>query len=243
MASDENRKFHSKFVFIGAGGCTLSLLAKSDIPEAAGYGGFPISGQWLKCTNETVIAKHHAKVYGKAAVGAPPMSVPHVDTRMIDGKKAFLFGPYAGFSTRFLKHGSLLDLPKSIKFNNIIPILLVGLKNIPLTSYLIQQVSKIADERLEALKEYLPTPRMPDWELAIAGQRVQVIKKDEKEGGILEFGTEVVCAADGSLAALLGASPGASSPVSIMLNVLEKCFPNKIKTPEWQNKFREIIPT
>ena len=243
MASDENRKFHSKFVFIGAGGGTLSLLEKSDIPEAAGYGGFPISGQWLKCTNEAVIARHHAKVYGKAAVGAPPMSVPHLDTRMIDGKKALLFGPYAGFSTRFLKHGSLMDLPKSIKLDNIFPMLSVGLKNIPLTRYLIQQVSQSADERLDALKEYLPSAQMPDWELAIAGQRVQVIKKDEEEGGILEFGTEVVCAADGSLAALLGASPGASTAVSIMLDVMEKCFPAKIKTPEWQSKLKEIIPT
>jgi len=243
MASDKNRKFHSKFVFIGAGGGTLSLLEKSDIPEEAGYGGFPISGQWLICNNETVIARHHAKVYGKAAVGAPPMSVPHLDTRMIDGKKALLFGPYAGFSTRFLKHGSLMDLPKSIKLDNIMPILSVGIENIPLTRYLIQQVSQSADERLDSLKEYLPTAQMPDWELAIAGQRVQVIKKDEEEGGILEFGTEVVCAADGSLAALLGASPGASTAVSIMLNVLEKCFPDKIKTPKRQNKLKEIIPT
>lgn len=243
LAKDYKRKFYANFVFIGAGGGTLSLLEKSDIPEAAGYGGFPISGQWLKCTDESIIAQHEAKVYGKAAVGAPPMSVPHLDTRMIDGKKALLFGPYAGFSTRFLKHGSLLDLPKSIKLDNVIPMLSAGLKNLPLTKYLIQQVSQSAEERLNALKEYLPTAQMEDWELAIAGQRVQVIKKDEEEGGVLEFGTEVVCAADGSLAALLGASPGASTAVSIMLDVLKKCFRDKIDSIEWQTKLKEMIPS
>ncbi|MEO5893901.1 MAG: malate:quinone oxidoreductase [Ferruginibacter sp.] len=243
LTTSEKRKFYTKFVFIGAGGGTLPLLEKSDIDEASGYGGFPISGQWLKCTNEAIIAQHEAKVYGKAAVGAPPMSVPHLDTRMIDGKKALLFGPYAGFSTRFLKHGSLMDLPKSIKLDNIIPMLSAGLKNLPLTKYLIQQVSQSAEERLDALKEYMPTAQMQDWELAIAGQRVQVIKKDEEEGGILEFGTEVVCASDGSLAALLGASPGASTAVSIMLDVLRKCYPDKINSADWQTRLKEMIPT
>ena len=241
--ADENRKFYTKFVFIGAGGGTQYLLEKSDIPEANGYGGFPISGQWLKCNNENVIARHNAKVYGKAAVGAPPMSVPHLDTRMIDGKKALLFGPYAGFSTRFLKHGSLMDLPKSIKLDNILPMISVGFKNIPLTKYLIQQVIQSDEERLDALKEYLPTANMQDWELAIAGQRVQVIKRDEEEGGILEFGTEVVCAADGSLAGLLGASPGASTAVSIMLDLLKRCFQERMESVAWQNKLKEMIPT
>ena len=243
LQTGDKTKLRTKFIFIGAGGGTLSLLEKTDIPESDGYGGFPISGQWLKCTNETVIAKHEAKVYGKAAVGAPPMSVPHLDTRMIDGKKALLFGPYAGFSTRFLKYGSLMDLPKSIQLDNIMPMISVGLRNIPLTKYLIQQVRQSDEERLNALKEYLPTAKIEDWELAIAGQRVQVIKKDEAEGGILEFGTEVVCAADGSLAALLGASPGASTAVSIMLDVLEKCFPDKISSQEWQAKLTSFIPT
>jgi malate dehydrogenase (quinone) len=243
MASDRNTRFQTNFVFIGAGGGTQYLLEKSDIPEASGYGGFPISGQWLKCTNEAIIAKHNAKVYGKAAVGAPPMSVPHLDTRMIDGKKALLFGPYAGFSTRFLKHGSLMDLARSIKLDNILPMISVGLKNIPLTRYLIEQVIQSDEERLAALKEYLPTAQMEDWELAIAGQRVQVIKRDEEEGGILEFGTEVVCAADGSLAGLLGASPGASTAVSIMLDLLKRCFPEKVESTEWQSKLKEMIPT
>jgi malate dehydrogenase (quinone) len=243
LESGDKRKRIAKFVFIGAGGGSLPLLEKSDIPEGKGFGGFPVSGQWLKCTNEEIIKKHHAKVYGKAAVGAPPMSVPHLDTRMINGKQALLFGPYAGFSTKFLKNGSFLDLPKSIKFNNIRPMISAGLHNLDLTKYLIEQVRQSPEDRLEALKEYLPTAELKDWELEYAGQRVQVIKKDEKQGGILEFGTEVVSAADGSIAALLGASPGASTAVSIMLDLLNRCFAEDLATEEWQAKIKEMIPT
>ncbi|RZK50309.1 MAG: malate dehydrogenase (quinone), partial [Pedobacter sp.] len=243
LETKEKRKRVAKFVFIGAGGGSLPLLEKSDIPEGKGFGGFPVSGQWLKCTNEEIIKQHHAKVYGKAAVGAPPMSVPHLDTRMINGKQALLFGPYAGFSTKFLKNGSFLDLPKSIKFNNIRPMLSAGLQNLDLTKYLIEQVRQSPEDRLEALKEYLPTAQLKDWELEYAGQRVQVIKKDEKKGGILEFGTEVVSAGDGSIAALLGASPGASTAVSIMIELLDRCFKEDLATDEWQAKMREMIPT
>ncbi|MBS1496671.1 MAG: malate:quinone oxidoreductase [Bacteroidetes bacterium] len=233
----------SKFVFIGAGGGSLPLLEKSDIPEAAGYGGFPISGQWLRCTNETVIAKHDAKVYGKASVGAPPMSVPHLDTRIIDHKKELLFGPYAGFSTKFLKNGSYLDLPKSIEWDNIFPMLSAGWHNMALTKYLIQQVSQSMSDRINALKEYFPQAVAEDWELAIAGQRVQVIKKDEEEGGTLEFGTEIVCSKDGTIAALLGASPGASTAVSAMIDVLSKCFSEKMQSAEWQSRISNLIPS
>lgn len=239
----ERRKLQAKFVFIGAGGGSLPLLIKSEIPEGKGFGGFPVSGQWLRCKNPEVIAKHHAKVYGKASVGAPPMSVPHLDTRMIEEKKELLFGPYAGFSTKFLKHGSYLDLPLSIKLGNIGPMLSAGMKNIPLTKYLIDQVMQSPEDRLNALREYLPAARLEDWEIEIAGQRVQVIKKDEKEGGILEFGTEVVSSADGTIAALLGASPGASTAVSIMLDLLKKCFNNKVSSNQWQAKLRQMIPS
>jgi malate dehydrogenase (quinone) len=239
----QKRKVYTRFVFIGAGGGSLTLLEKSGIPEGKGYGGFPVSGQWLKCTNPDVIQKHQAKVYGKAAVGSPPMSVPHLDTRMINGKRELLFGPYAGFSTKFLKSGSYFDLPKSIKVNNLRPMLTAGIKNIPLTRYLIDQVRQSPEDRMAALREYYPDARREDWELEVAGQRVQVIKKDPIHGGVLEFGTEVVSAADGSIAALLGASPGASTAVSIMLNLLERCFSDKINTPEWQNKLKQMIPS
>ncbi len=236
-------KILAKFVFIGAGGGAFPLLEKSGIPEGIGFGGFPVSGQWLTCNNEELIEKHQAKVYGKAAVGSPPMSVPHLDTRIINEKKALLFGPFAGFSTKFLKNGSFLDLPLSIGINNIIPMVSAGIHNIPLTKYLIEQVRQSPEDRLEALRQFVPSAKMEDWKLETAGQRVQVIKKDREHGGILEFGTEIVSAADGSLAALLGASPGASTAVSIMINLLKRCFKDKINTPEWDAKLKEMIPS
>ncbi|CAM3524675.1 malate dehydrogenase [Flavobacterium saliperosum S13] len=243
LESGTKKRVKAKFVFIGAGGGSLLLLEKANIPEGEGFGGFPVSGQWLKCTNEALIAKHQAKVYGKAAVGAPPMSVPHIDTRMIDGKKALLFGPYAGFSTKFLKNGSYFDLAKSIQLDNIKPMLGAGISNIPLTKYLIEQVFQSSEDRMRALKEYLPNAKKEDWVLENAGQRVQVIKKDKNGKGILEFGTEVVNASDGSLAVLLGASPGASTAVSIMLDLIGRCFKEELASPEWQAKLKEMIPS
>lgn len=243
LDSGEKKKVYTPFVFIGAGGGSLLLLEKANIPEGDGFGGFPVSGQWLKCTNPEVIKKHAAKVYGKASVGAPPMSVPHIDTRMIDGEKALLFGPYAGFSTKFLKNGSYFDLVKSIEFNNIKPLLSAGINNIPLTKYLIDQVFQSSNDRLKALQEYVPSAKKEDWVLENAGQRVQVIKKDEQGRGILEFGTEVVSAQDGSLSVLLGASPGASTAVSIMIELIQQCFPEESKSEAWITKFKEIIPS
>jgi malate dehydrogenase (quinone) len=243
MTTDKKRKLRAKFVFIGAGGGSLPLLIKADIPEGKGFGGFPVGGQWLRCTNREVIEKHNAKVYGTAAIGAPPMSVPHLDTRFIEGKKELLFGPYAGFSTKFLKNGSFMDLPLSIKFNNIRPMLAAGIKNLSLTKYLLDQVRQSPEDRLDALKDYFPAAKMEDWELEIAGQRVQVIKDDPEEGGVLEFGTEVVSAKDGTIAALLGASPGASTAVTIMLDLIKRCFKDKAESAEWQAKFKQMIPS
>ncbi|MCG9791091.1 malate:quinone oxidoreductase [Flavobacterium algicola] len=243
LSTGQKRKAYAKFVFIGAGGGSLPLLEKADIPEGKGFGGFPVSGQWLKCINPEVIAKHGSKVYGKASVGAPPMSVPHIDSRMINGEKQLLFGPFAGFSTRFLKNGKYSDLPKSIQLDNIVPMVMAGLKNIPLTKYLIEQVRQSPEDRIEALREYVPGAESKDWVIERAGQRVQVIKKDEKEGGKLEFGTEVITSADGTLSVLLGASPGASTAVSIMLDVVTRCFKDQAKTSEWQTKFKTMIPS
>jgi len=243
LGDNMSRDVFTKFVFIGAGGGSLPLLEKSDIPEGKGFGGFPVGGQWLRCSNKNVIERHHAKVYGKASVGAPPMSVPHLDSRFIDGERALLFGPYAGFSTKFLKHGSYMDLPASVNPGNIIPMIKAGLDNIPLTKYLIHEVMQTADDKLQSLRAYLPNAQKDDWELEIAGQRVQVIKKDKEHGGVLEFGTEVVTAADGTLAALLGASPGASTSVGVMLNVIQKCFAGNLATKEWQQKVRQMIPS
>ncbi len=233
----------ANFVFLGAGGATLPLLKDAEIKERKGYGGFPVSGLWLKCNNEDLIRQHNAKVYGKASVGAPPMSVPHVDTRMIDGRKELLFGPFAGFSMRFLKTGSQLDLAKSFRLDNVLPMISAGLRNVPLTKYLIEQVRLSHEDRVEALKEYVPAAKKDDWELKQAGQRVQVIKKDHGMKGKLEFGTEAVVSADGSVAALLGASPGASTAAAIMFSILPRCFKKESKSEAWQAKLKEMSPS
>lgn len=244
MLSEEKDSCRAKFVFLGAGGATLQLLKKAEIKERKGYGGFPVSGLWLKCLNEDLIQQHQAKVYGKASVGSPPMSVPHVDTRIIDGRKELLFGPFAGFSTKFLKTGSRMDLAKSIKPDNLFPMISAGLRNLPLTKYLIDQVRLSHEDRIEALREYVPIAQLKDWELKAAGQRVQVIKKDEAAGGgVLEFGTEAVVSADGSVAALLGASPGASTAAAIMFGILPRIFKEESKSTAWQNKLKEMAPS
>jgi malate dehydrogenase (quinone) len=240
---DQKRTVTAKFVFLGAGGGALPLLQKSGIPEGRGFGGFPVSGQWLRCLNPELIARHDAKVYGKAPIGAPPMSVPHLDTRVIDGGKGLLFGPFAGFTTKYLKKGSLLDFPLAIKPDNFVPMTAAAFQNIGLTRYLIGQVLQSPGDRLAALKEFVPLARMEDWKLEAAGQRVQVIKKDPRRGGVLQFGTEVISAADGSISALLGASPGASTAVSIMLKLIGDCFPARMKTLPWQAKLKEMIPS
>lgn len=232
----------AKFVFIGGGGGSLPLLQKSGISEGKHIGGFPISGLFMVCNNPEVAAQHHAKVYGKAKVGAPPMSVPHLDTRFIDNKKTLLFGPFAGFSPKFLKTGSMFDLIGSVKPNNITTMLAAGAKNLSLTKYLIQQVMLSKEKRMEELREFIPNAKSEDWDLIVAGQRVQVIKDTASGGkGTLQFGTEVVSSADGSIAALLGASPGASTAVSVMLELIEKCFPQQIKA--WELKLKEMIPS
>ncbi|MDH2331053.1 malate:quinone oxidoreductase [Paenibacillus sp. FSL M7-0802] len=232
---------NAKFVFIGGGGGSLPLLQRTGIPESKYIGGFPVSGLFMVCNNPKVVAQHHAKVYGKAKVGAPPMSVPHLDTRYIGNQKALLFGPFAGFSPKFLKTGSNLDLIGSVKPNNLITMLAAGAKEMALTKYLIQQVMLSNEKRLEELREFIPNAKIEDWGMVVAGQRVQVIKDTEGGKGTLQFGTEVVSAADGSVAALLGASPGASTAVHVMLEVLEKCFPQHME--EWEPKIKEMIPS
>ncbi|TCL86855.1 malate dehydrogenase (quinone) [Curtobacterium sp. PhB142] len=235
------QKIAAKFVFVGAGGGALQLLQKSGIPEIRGYGGFPVSGEFLRTDDPEVVQKHAAKVYGKASVGAPPMSVPHLDTRIVDGNASLMFGPYAGFSPKFLKQGSLLDLFKSIRPHNLRPMLSVAFSNFDLVRYLIGQLLASKQTKFDALRDFMPSAEPENWHKIIAGQRVQVIKPDKDKGGVLQFGTEVITAADGSIAGLLGASPGASTAVPIMLGLLRKCFPDR--WDGWQDAVHEMVPT
>ncbi|MCF5229113.1 malate dehydrogenase (quinone) [Pseudomonas edaphica] len=233
----------AKFVFIGAGGGALHLLQKSGIPEAKEYAGFPVGGSFLVTDNPAIAEQHMAKAYGKASVGAPPMSVPHLDTRVLDGKRVILFGPFATFSTKFLKEGSYLDLLTSTTTHNIWPMTKVGIREYPLVEYLAGQLMLSDDDRFKALQEYFPNAKQSDWRLWQAGQRVQIIKRDEEQGGVLKLGTEVVSSADNTIAGLLGASPGASTAAPIMLTVLQKVFKDKVATPEWQAKLHQIVPS
>ena len=234
------RKLNAKFVFVGAGGGALPLLQKSGIEEAKGFGGFPVGGQWLRTGNPVLAAAHQAKVYGAPPLGAPPMSVPHLDTRVINGRSYLLFGPFAGWSPKFLKQGKVTDLPLSVKPNNLASMLGVGLTEMSLVKYLVGQLLLSEADRVDSLREFAPGAVDSDWELDIAGQRVQVIRR-KGAGGVLEFGTTVLAAADGSIAGLLGASPGASTAVPAMLDVLERCFPDRF--PSWEPKLKEMVPS
>ncbi len=231
----------ARFVFVGAGGYALGLLQKSGIKEIRGYGGFPVSGEFLRTDNPDVVARHKAKVYGKAAVGSPPMSVPHLDLRVVDGTGSLMFGPYAGFSPKYLKTGSVLDLFGSIRWHNLFPMIAAGLGNLGLVRYLIGQLAASAPSKFDELRQFVPNADPKDWYRITAGQRVQVIKKDPKKIGVLQFGTEVVAAADGSIAGLLGASPGASTAVPIMLDLIAKCFPDRMD--DWKPTLASMIPS
>ncbi|WJL97243.1 malate dehydrogenase (quinone) [Microbacterium sp. ET2] len=231
----------ARFVFVGAGGWALKLLQSSRIPEIAGYGVFPIGGQWLKTSNPALVAQHRAKVYSQASVGAPPMSVPHLDTRVVDGEASLLFGPFATFSPKFLKNGKITDIVAQVRPGNILPMLKVAVDNPGLIKYLVGELLKNHAGKVDSLRDFMPTARDEDWELLQAGQRAQVMKKDPKKGGVLQFGTEVVTSSDGTIAGLLGASPGASTAVSIMLGLLKTCFPDRIGT--WEPRLQQLIPS
>lgn len=241
--SGEERAVDAKYVFIGAGGGALKLLQKTGIPEADNYAGFPVGGSFLVTENPVLANRHNQKVYGQASVGAPPMSVPHLDSRFLDGKKVVLFGPFATFSTKFLKNGSLFDLLSTTTTKNVVPMTHVGLDNFDLVKYLVGQVMLSEEDRFEALKEYYPNAKKEDWKLIQAGQRVQIIKKDADKGGVLKLGTEIVTDQQKTVAALLGASPGASTAAPIALSVVQKLFPEQFKTPEWQEKVHKFVPS
>lgn len=243
VATTERTTTSARFVFAGAGGGALDILQKSGIPEGNGYAGFPVSGIWLRCDVDEISGRHHAKVYGKAAHGSPPMSVPHLDTRIIGGKRSLLFGPYAGFSSKFLKHGSYADLLRSIEPGNLLPMLAVARDDWQLSEYLIGQVLQTSEHQFAALQGFFPKAQREDWQRAVAGQRVQIIKPDPQHTGVLEFGTELVASADKSFVALLGASPGASTAAFIAMEVLQKCFDDRLTPDAWLGRLKQMIPT
>ena len=240
LGSTADRLIHADRVFVGAGGYALKLLQKSGIPEIQGYGTFPVSGHFLRTDNPEIVSRHHAKVYSQAQVGAPPMSVPHLDTRIVDGKASLLFGPFAGLNPKFLKSGSILDLPASIRPANLIPYLSVAIKNLGLVKYLLTEVTKSKARKFDSLKDFVPQARPEDWSYYEAGQRAQVIKPVGK-GGVLQFGTEVITSKDGTIAGLLGASPGASVSVSVMLEVLQKMQPTEFDS--WTESIAGVVPS
>ncbi|MBT0721997.1 malate dehydrogenase (quinone) [Rosenbergiella collisarenosi] len=242
LMNNTSRTLTAKHIFIGAGGGALPLLQKTGIEEAKKFAGFPVGGSFLVTENPTLVQQHLAKVYGKASVGAPPMSVPHVDTRVLDGKQVLLFGPFATFSTKFLKQGSLLDMFGSMTPNNIVPMMQVGARNFGLVKYLIGQVLLSDKDRLNALREYVPHAKAEDWRLVVAGQRVQVIENDGNKGGTLKLGTEIITSKDGTISALLGASPGASTAAQAMLDLMGRIFKDQIVSEGWQQKIKQLIP-
>jgi len=231
------------FLFIGAGGNSIPLLQKTNIPQSKNLGGFPISGQFLYCDKPEIVKAHDAKAYGKEPEGTPPMTVPHLDKRHVDGKEVLLFGPFAAFGPKFLKSGSNWDFFKHLKVNNLLTMAAAGFKNIPLIKYSIEQVLMSKEDKVNELRRFVPSAQSNDWDVIVAGKRVQVIKDLSKfNRGVIHFGTEVVNSDDRTLSALLGESPGASTSVSVALEVLEDNFANEY-AGKWQAKLKEMIPS
>jgi malate dehydrogenase (quinone) len=243
-ATSVTRTVRAGFVFVGAGGGTLPLLQKAALPEARGLGCFPIGGQWLVCDDPAIIARHEAKVYGQNLPEAPTMAMPHLDTRMLDGRKTLLFGPFAKWTTRFLhRTGSLTDLPYSIRPHNLATLLKIGATNLPLVRYLVRQGAQTMEDRMRVLRIFWPAAQAKDWRLVDAGIRVQAIKRTDGETGIVHYGTEVLTSDDRTLSALLGASPGASTSVHIVTEVIVRCFPKLLVGEQGRQRMQTLIPT
>jgi malate dehydrogenase (quinone) len=171
------------------------------------------------------------------------MAVPHLDTRVIDGKKYILFGPFGSWTTKFLhEKGSFMDLPLSVKPDNIVTLIQSGLANFPLVQYLVGQCIQTMQDRINVLREFYPDATGAKWDLIDAGIRVQAIKKTDGKAGIVHFGTEVLSNSKHTISALLGASPGASTSVFVMIQTIKECFPELLASAEGKAKMNAMIP-
>ncbi|MBV8964703.1 MAG: malate:quinone oxidoreductase, partial [Mycobacteriaceae bacterium] len=188
-----------------------------------------------------LVNAHRAKVYGFPASRAPNSAAPHLDLRIVSGKPWLMFGPFVGWSPKSLKHGRLTDLTASVKRDNLMPMLSVGLTQRNLLTYLAAQVRLTQTDRVKALREFAPSASVSDWQTIAAGQRVQVIRPVKGRHGVLDFGTAVLAGRYGGIAGLLGASPGASTAVPAMVAVLERCFPDRYQW--WLPKLTEMVPS
>ena len=225
----------ARFVFVGAGGSSLRLLQRAGVPEVRGYGVLPVGAAFLRCSTPEVVRLHDAKMYGQAQDGAPAISVPHLDRRAVDGREHLMFGPYATFSTRLLKHGRRTDLFGTLRWNNLHVLAAALAQNLGLVRFLVKQLLASDRDKLAQLRRLYPGASSRDWEVIHAGQRAQLVVPDRRRVGRMQlWGTKLTVTGDGSMAGLLGASPGASTAVPIMVDLLQRAFPS-----EWEQRWRE----
>jgi malate dehydrogenase (quinone) len=130
-----------------------------------------------------------------------------------------------------------------MRWDNIASLIKVGLYNIPLVKYLMQQGTQSMNTRMKELRNFYPDAKDEDWELIDAGIRVQAIKKEDGDAGIVHFGTEVLSSSDKSISALLGASPGASVSVNIILEIIRENFGHLLQTKQGHERMVNMIPS
>lgn len=232
-------QYKADVLFVGAGGGAFPLLKKSHLPFRARFSGFPVGGRFLQAAITREQAdQYRAKTYGKAKVGAPPMSVPHLDLRVANGQHYLLFGPFASFKPVLEKGRGFIDYLRSMRLHDLPGLLNVALEHFPLVKYLVSETFKGESSMLAELENFAPgISRKFDWKAVEAGQRVQIIKD-----GDLQMGTEIIVSSDKTYGTLLGASPGASVSPEVMLRCLEQLLPAVVAGDEARQKLKDIFP-
>ena len=232
-------RYKADVLFVGAGGGAFPILKKSHLPFAKRFTGFPVGGRFLQAPISAEQADHYrAKTYGKAKVGAPPMSVPHLDLRVADGQHYLLFGPFASFKPVLEKGRGFFDYLRAMRLHDIPGLLNVTLEHFPLVKYLVSETFKGEKSMFEELESFAPgLSKKFDWKPVHAGQRVQIIKD-----GDLQMGTEILVSKDKTYGTLLGASPGASVSPEVMLRCLEQLLPAIFTKEATRKAKKEIFP-